>query len=486
MKFLIFGLGKTGISALRYLQRQGHACVIFDTRSKDSLNSVKSALPENFFECACFFESFPETAWENIDAVVISPGLDPQKKEVKAILAEATKRNIKTTTDLEIFFEAITRIKTNRGSGDFPKIIGITGSNGKSTVTALVYEMLKTAGCRVKIGGNFGIPALDLLPWPSGFQEDDSDYYVLELSSFQLEGLSRPPELSVAALLNITPNHLDRHGDMQTYQRIKERIYENAEIKIINRTVRYLGVEGLGESNAAIKYRFRSFGLDRASPLSFGVEDHQGQEYLAEGQSVLMLTSEIRIQGRHNIENALAALAIVSALNTKFLTPGLEVLKTFEGLSHRCQWIRTLDDVIWINDSKSTTVAATQAALEGLGPRVVESGSQIILVAGGQAKGATFESLKASISKFVKLLILLGQDADQLEKDLQGVVEISHVQSLRDAVSLAAQRSTARDLVLLSPACASLDMFKNYEHRGEVFAEAVHSLSSKSMASDHT
>ncbi len=556
MNFLIFGLGKTGFSALKYLQTQGHSCVVFDTRAKALLDPLQIQQAEFFSRGSCFFENFPDLAWENIQAVVVSPGLDPEKYEVKKILQEAIKRKLKLTSDIELFLEEIKNIQARKISktqkDKFPEVIGITGSNGKSTVTALVYEMLKAAGCEVRIGGNFGTPALDLLmPIPledhpenkiseifldnasnkvlskalgkalgkasskasndlfnnpsnktqANKPQDAADYYVLELSSFQLELLNQPLELAVAALLNISPNHLDRHKNMHIYQVIKEKIYEKAEFKIINLAVKYFkkfdenrssgflldpslrrGDDGHQSMKLQEKksVNVRSFGLtsDLISNFSpdFGIGFYQNQEYLMGYGEALMPLSQIRIQGRHNIENALAALAIVSVLNPEFLKPSLKVLREFDGLPHRCKLIKELNGVTWVNDSKSTTVAATEAALNGLGPGVLREGGRVILIAGGQAKGATFEGLRENISKFVKQLILLGQDADQFEKDLKGSVEISQVKDLSQAVSLAREIAASGDMVLLSPACASLDMFKNYEHRGEVFEAEVRSF----------
>ena len=480
MGFLIFGLGKTGFSALKYLHSQSHSCVVFDTRPSPFLFTE---LKQDFPSIPCFFEDFPDEAWLNIQSIVVSPGLNPGDPKVQKILQEAKNRNLVFTSDIELFLKAV---KAQKNS----KVIGITGSNGKSTVTALVVEMLKASGLDAKIGGNFGIPALDLLEEERELnesqesQESKIKYYVLELSSFQLELLSEPPELFVSTVLNLSPNHLDRHKNLEDYQLIKERIYARAQFKVMNRAMRYFfGFPGF---QADVKSRtLRSFGLDLnvdwKDLADFGVGEFQGEEWLFGWGSFLMPVSEIKILGRHNVENVLAALAIVSVIDSVIdsgngpgcLQEALGVLKTFGGLPHRCRWVAERNGVTWVNDSKSTTSAATRAALEGFGPRVISEGGGIILIAGGQAKGATFESLSKSVVQYVKALVVFGQDAQQFVQDLNQSALIYVVEDLGAAMDQAQKIAEPKDLVLLSPACASLDMFKSYEHRGEVFESEI-------------
>jgi UDP-N-acetylmuramoylalanine--D-glutamate ligase len=476
MGFLIFGLGKTGFSALKYLYSQSHSCVVFDTRSSPLLFTE---LKQDFPSIPCFFENFPEEAWLNIHAIVVSPGLNPGDLKVQRILQEAKNRNLVLTSDIELFLKAVKAQKNSR-------VIGITGSNGKSTVTALVVEMLKASGLDAKIGGNFGIPALDLLGEEKELnesqesQESKIKYYVLELSSFQLELLSEPPELFVSTVLNLSPNHLDRHKNLEDYQLIKERIYARAQFKVMNRAMRYFS--DFSSIQVDVKSEnLRSFGLDLnfdwKDLAEFGVGEFQGEEWLFGLGSFLMPVSEIKILGRHNVENALAALAIVSVMDSG-MAPGclqeaLGVLKTFGGLPHRCRWVAERKGVTWVNDSKSTTSAATRAALEGFGPRVISEGGRIILIAGGQAKGATFESLSKSVAQYVKALVVFGQDAKQFVQDLNQSALIYVVKDLCAAMDQAQKIAEPNDLVLLSPACASLDMFKSYEHRGEVFESEI-------------
>ena len=446
MKYLIFGLGKTGFSVVKYLLSQGHDGVVFDTRLHPLM---ESEMKRDFPHVPCFFEHFPDSAWEGIQAMVMSPGLDSHSNTVQKILQVAKDRNLKITSDIELFFDHLHK-NTN------VPVIGITGSNGKSTVTALVYEMLKASGYRVKKGGNYGIPALDLLG-------EDVDSYVLELSSFQLELLSKPANLYAAVVLNISPNHLDRHETMDNYQRIKTKIYDGARFKIFR------------ASNENKK------GYLCLSPHGKEESFYENEERIFKGFHPLIAVSEVRLLGRHNIENSLAALALIDAVLgekdsghfLKKLAPSLQVLRTFEGLPHRCRYVLEKEGVTWINDSKSTTSASTLAALGSFGPSVVKSGGKIILIAGGQAKGATFENLATSLSIYGKALILLGQDAEQLEKDLSAFVRTYKVSTLKAAVELAKTLAKPKDWVLLSPACASLDMFKNYEHRGEVFEEEI-------------
>ncbi len=428
MKYLILGRGKTGVSVFRYLTSRQHEAVIFDTRESS------------------FFDD-----WEGIDQLVMSPGLDPSVPVVAELLVTAKERNIRVTSDIELFLE-----ENSKAKGVPPaKVIGITGSNGKSTVCALVFEMLKASGKRVELGGNFGIPALDLV-------DSGAECYVLELSSFQLDLLSGPPCLAVATVLNVSPNHLDRHGTLEAYRRVKEKIYEGA-IHSVTKTP-----EGWG-------------GL-------FHEKKHEGQSWFFCDTVPLMPAASLKLLGDHNRENALAALAIVFfaelVLNKSFefanvqdlLKPSLQVLQSFSGLPHRCRLVARIDEVGWINDSKSTTAASTQAALEGFGPGVLEQGGRLLLIAGGQAKGATFESLQAAVAKYVKVVIVFGQDQDQLKKDLSPVSSVYSVKNLTEAVMLAKTISTPNDSVLLSPGCASLDMFKNYEDRGEAFEREVTGL----------
>jgi UDP-N-acetylmuramoylalanine--D-glutamate ligase len=458
MKFLIFGLGKTGFSALRYLQKQGHSCVVFDTRPANLILKNLENFQKEFPEVPYFLEDFSAEAWANIKFLVMSPGLNSDDPKVQKIIQEAEVRKLSFTSDIELFLTAT-------ASANHSKVIGITGSNGKSTVTALVGEMLKACGYRAKIGGNFGIPALDLLPEKG---EEPVDFYVLELSSYQLELLSQPPELFVSVLLNISPNHLDRHKTLENYQTIKERIYLKGRFRVFNRAMDYFF--HFAEEDSC------SFGL--TNNKDFGVGVFQGEEWLTQKGEGLLPVSKIRLLGRHNIENALASLSVISMIdaNPDNVQKALNVLETFEGLSHRCRWVKKIRGVDWINDSKSTTCASTQAALNGFGPGVIARGGGIILIAGGQAKGATFESLSESILKYVKALVVLGQDAQQLIHDLKSATEIYPVRDLKAAIKISQDIAESKDLVLLSPACASLDMFKSYEHRGEVFEKELRDL----------
>jgi UDP-N-acetylmuramoylalanine--D-glutamate ligase len=433
MRYLILGRGKTGVSVFNYLTSQKHQAIIFDTRE------------------ASVFEE-----WEGIDQLVMSPGLDPSLPIVAQLLATAKQRSIRVTSDIELFLEA------NRNSTPSAKVIGITGSNGKSTVSALVFEMLKASGKRVKLGGNFGIPALDLL-------DSTTEWYVLELSSFQLDLLTKPPGLTVATVLNVSPNHLDRHGTIEAYRRVKEKIYEGALHSVTKTPTGWGGC--------------------------FHAQAHEDQEWFFCGTVPLMPAASLRVLGHHNRENALAALALVFFALDPFensictenrgvsavLKPSLEVLQSFTGLPHRCRWVATIDEIGWINDSKSTTAASTEAALEGFGPQVLAQGGRLLLIAGGQAKGATFESLQRAVAAYVKGVIVFGQDADQLKKDLSLVTNVFSVKNLSEAVMLAKKMASPKDTVLLSPACASLDMFKNYEDRGEHFEREVAQLSSKTQ-----
>ncbi len=451
MKFLVIGLGKTGISVLKYLISCGHTVLSFDTRVDPALKTLVS---QQFPGTPCFLGTLPELAWEGVQVLVMSPGLDPNLPLVADILKIAQAKQCVLKSDIELFLDAV-KLGT-------AKILGVTGSIGKSTVSALTFEMLKASGFRVKLGGNFGIPALDLL-------EEGLEYYVLELSSFQLDLLPDPPNLFAATVLNVSPNHLDRHKTMDHYRRVKAKIYEGVKFKIIH----------------ASEDLWTVWNSDQRLS-SFSVRLHEGQFYLFHHSKALMPAASIRLLGHHNLENALAALALVSAVFqskgvqdfSSVAEPSLKVLRSFEGLPHRCRYVATLEGVTWINDSKGTTGLASQAALEACGPHALAAGGKIILIAGGQAKGATFENLQMPVSRYAKALIVFGQDAPQLKKDLASWVMTYHVQDLKSAMALAKKLAVPNDWVLLSPACASLDMFRDYEQRGEMFEAEVRGMAS--------
>ncbi|MDO8954458.1 MAG: UDP-N-acetylmuramoyl-L-alanine--D-glutamate ligase [Gammaproteobacteria bacterium] len=437
-KYLIIGLGKTGISCIEYLLPH-YDLVVFDTRSSVAeLSSYQTRWPGVSF----YAGTAPDNVLDNVKEVVVSPGVEL----TIPILEAARQLGLPIIGDVELFARVAKA-----------PIIGITGTNAKSTVTTLVSDMINAAGKRARMGGNIGVPALDLL------KEHVPDYYILELSSFQLETTHTLKSL-VGSVLNISPDHLDRHMSMEAYQASKEILYRNCLNPVINRAMHY-----------ACQFATPplSFGLDEPSEGQFGLRSYQDQPYLARGNELLMPIIEMSpgLSGQHNVENVLSALAIVSPLGLP-MAPMLEVIKKFKGLPHRCRLVAEVDHVKWFNDSKGTNVGATLAAIEGLGP---QCSGKIILLAGGVGKGQDFSPLAPAVQKYVSKTILFGEDAKKLAEGLPEA-DIEFALSFEEVLKKARLMAKPGDIVLLSPACASLDMFKNYEHRGEVYEQLVHKL----------
>ena len=335
-------------------------------------------------------------------------------------------------------------------------VIGITGSNAKSTVTELLGQMARDARLNVGVGGNLGTPALDLL-------SPERDLYVLELSSFQLERAGRLG-LAVAAVLNVSADHMDRHRTMTAYQQAKQRIFRGCEKVVINRD------EPLTIPLVSTDVEVVSWSMQEPELGGFGLRHKAGVEYLCLGLEVLLPVSELNLFGRHNIANALAALALGYSAGLS-LSNMQASLKTFRGLPHRCELIAEIDGVRFVNDSKGTNIGATEAALSGVGGE-----HDILLIAGGQGKGADFSQLQEAVSRHCKLLILMGEDAPLLQEALSSCVAVLRVSSLDEAINVAAMKAEAGDVVLLSPACASFDMFSGYVQRGEAFCARVNAL----------
>jgi UDP-N-acetylmuramoylalanine--D-glutamate ligase len=375
--------------------------------------------------------------------IIVSPGLDtnvPPYSELK-------KQGISIIGDIELFAREAKA-----------PVVAITGSNGKSTVTTLVGEMAKEAGLDVKVGGNIGVPALDLLAPMT------PDLYVLELSSFQLETTeSLAP--SVATVLNLQADHLDRYGNMVAYHTAKQRIYRNCQLSVWNKqdmlTQPLLGKES------------KSVAFTTAEPdlKEFGLREIDGDIWLSKGMTPLIQASDVRIKGRHNLANALAALALGEGVNLP-MEAMLKALTQFGGLPHRSEWVAEIDGVVFINDSKGTNVGATKAAIEGL----AGGSNNIVLIAGGVGKGADFSELTAPMKSHCKALIALGEDKQKILDVAPEEVACFTVDSLEQAVELSLQQAEPGDVVLFSPACASFDMFKNFEHRGEAFCRLVKNL----------
>lgn len=438
---IVVGLGKSGMSLVRFLARRGIAFAVADTRENPpELATLRRDYPQVEVRCGELDVEFLCRASE----LLVSPGL----ALATPALQQAAARGVRLSGDIELFAR----------NAQAP-IVAISGSNAKSTVTTLVGDMAAAAGKRVAVGGNLGTPALDLLA-------DDVELYVLELSSFQLETTDQL-NAEVATVLNISEDHMDRYSGLPAYHLAKHRIFRGARQVVYNRQdalTRPLMGEGLP---------CWTFGLNKPDFKAFGLREENGQKYLAFEFQNLMPVSELKIRGSHNQANALAALALGHAVGLPF-EPMLATLRTFAGLAHRCQWLRERDGVSYYDDSKATNVGAALAAIEGLGADI---DGKLVLVAGGDGKGADFSGLKAPVAAHCRAVVLLGRDAELIADVLGDDVPLVRVKTLDEAVEQCAALAQPGDAVLLSPACASLDMFKNYEERGRLFAQAVEGLS---------
>ncbi len=437
--FLIIGLGQTGLSCARFLVQQGYAVAIMDTREQPPLLSiVQQELPDLLVNTGGLISEWMLKS----DTSVLSPGVDPRLPEIKA----ARDAGIEIIGDIELFARHANA-----------SIIAITGSNGKSTVTTMIAEMAVTAGKQVQVGGNLGTPALELIIEPA------PDFYILELSSFQLETVASL-DATVSIVLNISPDHLDRYDSEQQYQDAKANIYNGSGAMVINR-------DDVLVSSWAITSRDQiGFTLDQPVDNDFGLIRQNGNDWLAQGSHPLLAVEDLYVVGKHNVSNTLAALAIGSAMALA-MPAMLTAIQSYRGLPHRCYLVTEYQGVRWIDDSKATNIGACLAAIEGL----ADSGN-IILIAGGVAKDQDFSALTEALSKHVKVIILFGQDAELIAQVVPDNVQRIDASDMDDAVAKAQQLASKGDSVLLSPACASFDMFTSYIERGEHFTQAVKEL----------
>jgi len=431
---VVAGLGRTGHSVIRHLTARGWQLAATDTRlAPPGIDTLRGVYPDLKISLGGLDAGLLADA----DCVVISPGL-PQND---AFFGAARLRGLPVIGDIELFAQ----------SGAQP-VVGITGTNGKSTVTTLVARMAEQAGLATRAGGNLAPPALELL------EGGPAQIYVLELSSYQLE-TTESLQLAAGAVLNVTPDHMDRYADIGAYAAAKARIYANCETAVINLD------DPLVESMTHGGRRALTFSLDERSGADYYLSDETGDDWLCCRGEALIAMDELRIVGRHNAANALAALALGDALGLDRLAM-LTALCEFPGLPHRAAFVRELHGVRYVNDSKGTNVGATLAAVAGFdGP--------LLLIAGGDGKGQDFSPLAAALAGKTRLAVLIGRDALQIEAALAGTVPTERCATLEDAVVVAARAAQPGDTVLMSPACASLDMFRDYTHRGDVFAAAV-------------
>lgn len=439
LNYIVVGLGATGLSCARFLQSRGCQFSVMDTRVQAP--NTEAFLAE-FPGVVLTLGGYDCPSLQEADVIVLSPGVSPNTPEIQA----QVKRGAKLVGDIELFAQVVNA-----------PVIAITGTNAKSTVTTLVGLMMKAAGYEAGVGGNLGVPALDLLG-----QENPADVYVLEVSSFQLE-TTASLKPSVAALLNITPDHLDRHETLEAYQAAKHRVFLGAA-----QAVCHLDDPLTHTQTVPVTY----FTMQTPAAQQFGLIKQTDGLYLALGSTPLMPAAALPVIGKHYQANALAALAIGHAFGLP-MEPMLHVLKTFQGLPHRCQWVRERGGVRWYNDSKGTNVGASQAAIEGVGATIE---GKLILIAGGVGKGADFTGMLPCIKAYVRHVVLMGEAAGDIAAVIEGELPYTLVNSMEAAVTEADRVAKPGDCVLLSPACASFDMFQNYEHRGNVFSEIVAKL----------
>ena len=438
---VVVGLGKSGFSAARYLLKRGYEVAVTDSRAEPPEWPRLTALGRELGrEITVRRGGFDASLLEGAQLLVVSPGVATHG----AFFDAARHRGLQAVGDIELFAREARA-----------PVAGVTGTNGKSTVTTLLAQMAAHSGLRIRSGGNLGEPALDLL-------DDSAQLYVLELSSYQLE-TTDSLRLAAAAVLNVTPDHLDRYRDFADYAASKARIFEHCEVAVINLD------DPTVASMIAPARRQLSFSLRADSGADYTLMDQDGdRRWLARRGEPLLPLSAMRLSGTHNAANALAALALGEALSLP-LASMLEELRTFGGLQHRSQWVAEVGGVTYIDDSKGTNVGATLAAVAGYaGP--------LLVILGGEGKGQDFAPLRAAFAGKVRCALLIGRDGPAIGAALQGACDCRYADSLEAAVDMAAAMACAGDTVLLSPACASFDMFSDYAQRGRVFVAAVQRL----------
>ena len=441
-RIAVLGLGDTGFSALRWLRQMGAEVVMFDSRLHPS---GQDRLQEEFPDVECHLGPFNAALLAEMDMIVASPGVSLKEPVIAQLMAEGKS----VVGDVELFA---------RFRAPYAKVIAITGSNGKTTVTTLVGEICKQAGLNTIVAGNIGMPVLDTL------QMTAPDVYVLELSSFQLEA-THHLQVDAATVLNLSEDHMDRYTGMQEYAQAKARIYQHARMAIVNRD---------DPSSAVLAGQLPqvSFGVNPAP----GINDYGLNEmgWLCAGNRHYIEADSLNIRGKHNIANALAAIALTQAIGVDKVSI-LHTVQSFTGLPHRVEWVATIDDVDFYDDSKGTNVGATCAAISGM----LKHGQpqKVVLIAGGDGKGQDFHPLRAAIGQHARAVVLIGRDGPKIQQVLQNVqIPVVDAVDLTAAVHIAKTLAEAGDAVLLSPACASFDMFRNYEHRAQVFVEAVKAM----------
>lgn len=434
-KVLIVGLGKTGFSVAKFLQQHAIPCAVIDSRNTPPL---KDALLQHHPDIPVFTNGFDQSVFAVATHIVVSPGISLHQQQ----LQQALPANSKIISDIDLFACAARA-----------PIVAITGSNGKSTVTSMLGDMGNRAAIKTAVGGNLGVPALALL-------DPSVALYVLELSSFQLER-SSVLNATAATVLNLSADHLDRHGSANKYAAAKQKVFAGNGIMVLNEDDQKVCQMALADR------KIMRFSLRRNS--GFHCANREGERWLLAAHKPLLKRSELPLEGEHNVANALSALALGTAVGINAQAMA-SALRDFKGLAHRMQCIGKVKGVTWVNDSKATNVGACVAALQSYQ-------NKIVLIAGGDSKGAQMSELIPALKAKAKCVILTGKDSAAINTAINGCVPARQASSIKEAVQLAAQIAQQGESVLLSPACASLDQFKNYQERGEQFIAAVRELS---------
>lgn len=467
-QILVLGAGITGMSCVRYLSAQGLCFSVNDSRANPfAANYNKQQFCEDFPTANLSLGQWQSDLIANADVILISPGIDSAIDEI----AQHISADCCVMGDVELFCQ----INNERGFDEQSKpidILAVTGSNGKSTVVSLLAYLAKSLSINAQLGGNIGQPVLDIFTNEKSDEKagvstntgkEFPELLILELSSFQLETLTSMQAIATS-VLNVSDDHLDRHQTMTNYQEIKQSIYQQGKLAITNR-------DDVATNTPNQSQPILSFGSDAPSENQFGITIIDGKTTLAFGEQNLIALAQLPLAGMHNALNYLTVLAFGYSAGWS-LTEMVNNLAGFTGLAHRCQRVESQDGITWINDSKATNVGATIAAVNGLAQTLLPE-QKLILIAGGDGKGADFTPLIKPLTQHVSQVITLGKDGDEIAKLVSDTGKASKVISLSEAVQVAKANAKAGDIVLLSPACASLDMFKNFAERGEQFITAV-------------
>ncbi|KGJ95277.1 UDP-N-acetylmuramoyl-L-alanine--D-glutamate ligase [Colwellia psychrerythraea] len=451
---VVLGAGMTGLSCLRFLHAQGLSFAVNDSRSMPfSSTEIQGQYEHDYPKANFVFGQWHQSLIANADIIITSPGIDLVGEGITALIS----KNCLVIGDVELF------CLVNNSLSVPIKMLAVTGSNGKSTVVSLLAYLAKVIGVNASLAGNIGEPILDLLQRENAGTSQHAnqpEIIIVELSSFQLETLSSMQAIA-ASVLNLSDDHLDRHKTLANYQAIKQSIYPQAKMAVVSR-------EDQASNTLVPAQETITFGLDKPSQGHFGLNSIENKQILMFGEQAIISLDELPLAGMHNALNYMAALALGYCAGWS-LSAMTANLAGFSGLAHRCQRVSSEDDIQWINDSKATNIGATLAAISGLAPTLLAQG-KLILIAGGDGKGADFSTLTTILNCDVNQLITLGKDGSAIAELVSDAIQVN---TLNEAVEQAKKIAQPGDMVLLSPACASIDMFKNYQERGEQFINAV-------------